>query len=55
MLNTLAAIDQEIESCNQAIVKFQELEKLRKQRGDEFRDKRYDMLEKFTELLIMQV
>ena len=54
-LHEKEAIDQEIESCNQAIVKFQELEKLRKQRGDEFRDKRYDMLEKFTELLIMQV
>jgi hypothetical protein len=33
----------------------QELDKLRRQRADEFRDKRYDMLEKFTELLIAQV
>jgi len=36
-------------------VHLQELDKLRRQRADEFRDKRYDMLEKFTELLIMQV
>jgi len=33
----------------------QELDKVRRQRAEEFRDKRYDMLEKFTELLIMQV
>ena len=37
------------------IERGQELDKLRRQRAEEFRDKRYDMLEKFTELLIMQV
>jgi len=48
------AVETEIQRCNEAIKKFQELDKLRRQRADEFRDKRYDMLEKFTELLIQQ-
>lgn len=41
--------------CVCVIERGQELDKLRRQRAEEFRDKRYDMLEKFTELLIMQV
>jgi hypothetical protein len=42
-------------SCVCAYELLQDLDKMRRQRADEFRDKRYEMLEQFTELLIMQV
>lgn len=49
-----AKLDEEIGRCTEAIKKFQELDKFRQKRAEEFRDKRHAVLEKFTELLLMQ-
>jgi len=48
-------VSSSLNSLSHRAIPAQELDKLRRQRADEFRDKRYDMLEKFTELLIAQV
>ena len=48
-------LEEEVARCNEAIKKFQELDTFRQKRAEEFRDKRHGLLEKFQELLIMQV
>lgn len=53
-VNDKSGIDQEIKRCSEAINKFQELDRLRRQRADEFREKRYGLLEQFSELLVSQ-
>mmetsp|Transcript_8317 Transcript_8317/g.20234 ORF Transcript_8317/g.20234 Transcript_8317/m.20234 type:complete len:734 (+) Transcript_8317:231-2432(+) len=49
-----ARVDAEIERCSEAIRKFQELDKIRRQRMEEFKEKRFEAINQFTELLVSQ-
>jgi tropomyosin-2 len=49
-----AKVDVEIERCSEAIRKFQELDKVRRARMEEFKEKRFEAINQFTELLVQQ-